>query len=120
MLHRSGRNGLTADTPAAQLVQRPECAVCLCRADNDVGQQRAGESSEREAWAADMLVAGATHLGGDYWEGDADDFAFRLWTVATRRHRRAAFDRHVFAFLQGEGVQHGVDFGECAPGAVGK
>ncbi|MGK0556119.1 hypothetical protein [Bordetella bronchiseptica] len=33
---------------------------------------------------------------------------------------RAAFDHPVFAFLLGEGQLHGVDFGERAPGAVGK
>ncbi|WP_033471264.1 hypothetical protein [Bordetella bronchiseptica] len=34
--------------------------------------------------------------------------------------QRAAFDHPVFAFLLGEGQLHGVDFGERAPGAVGK
>lgn len=34
--------------------------------------------------------------------------------------QRAAFDHPVFAFLLGEGQLHGVDFGERAPGVVGK
>ncbi|CAB3909854.1 hypothetical protein LMG26842_05811 [Achromobacter dolens] len=34
--------------------------------------------------------------------------------------QRTAFDHPVFAFLLGEGQLHGVDFGERAPGAVGK
>lgn len=37
-----------------------------------------------------------------------------------RQKLRAAFDHPVFAFLLGEGQLHGVDFGERAPGAVGK
>ncbi|KDC59382.1 hypothetical protein L512_5219 [Bordetella bronchiseptica MBORD624] len=37
-----------------------------------------------------------------------------------RQRLRAAFDHPVFAFLLGEGQLHGVDFGERAPGAVGK
>lgn len=34
--------------------------------------------------------------------------------------QRTMFDHPVFAFLLGEGQLHGVDFGERAPGAVGK
>lgn len=39
----AGRLGLTADTLAAQLSQRPEFADCLPQADKDGGQQRAGD-----------------------------------------------------------------------------
>lgn len=40
------RIGLTADTLAAQLAQRPEFADCLPQADKDGGQQREGGSHE--------------------------------------------------------------------------
>lgn len=43
------------------------------------------EVDERAAWAADMIAAGAKHLGGECWEWDVDDFEFRLWQTA-RRH----------------------------------
>lgn len=39
---------------------------------------------ERAAWAADMVAAGAQHLGGECWEWDVDDFEFRLWQIARR------------------------------------
>lgn len=39
----AGRLGLTADTLAAQLSQRPEVADCLPQTDKDGGQQRAGD-----------------------------------------------------------------------------
>lgn len=39
---------------------------------------------ERSAWAADMVAAGAKHLGGECWEWDVDDFEFRLWQIARR------------------------------------
>ena len=83
-------------------------------------QQHARDVDDREAWAADMVAAGAQHLGDECWEWESDDFLFQLWQVATRRQQRAAFDHPVFAFLLGEGQLHGVDFGERAPGAVGK
>lgn len=86
----------------------------------DGGQQRAGDADDREAWAEDMVAAGAQHLGDDCWEWESDDFLFHLWQVATGRQQRAAFDHPVFAFLLGESQLHGVDFGERAPGAVGK
>lgn len=43
------------------------------------------EVDERAAWEADMVAAGAKHLGGECWEWDVDDFEFRLWQIARRR-----------------------------------
>lgn len=45
---------------------------------------------ERQAWAADMVAAGAKHLGDECWEWESDDFLFHLWQVATGRQYRAA------------------------------
>ncbi|WZB76932.1 hypothetical protein WJ972_16915 [Achromobacter insuavis] len=77
--------------------QAPQFQACVDagrkhqpQAAKDGGQQHPGDSNDREAWAADMLAAGAMHLGGDCWEWDVDDFEFRLWQVATRRTNRTA------------------------------
>lgn len=50
---------------------------------------QASAENDREAWAADMLAAGAMHLGGECWEWESEDFLFHLWQVATRRQRAA-------------------------------
>ncbi|OMG85426.1 hypothetical protein [Achromobacter xylosoxidans] len=60
------------------------------QADKDGGQQRAGDVDERTAWAADMVAAGAKHLGEECWEWESDDFLFHLWQVATGRKQNAA------------------------------
>ena len=49
---------------------------------NDASAQGAGE---RESWEADMLAAGATHLGGDCWEWESDDFEFKIWQMGVLR-----------------------------------
>ncbi|CAP41278.1 dATP/dGTP pyrophosphohydrolase domain-containing protein [Bordetella petrii] len=51
-------------------------------------RQRDADENDREAWAADMIAAGAQHLGGDDWEWDVEDFQFRLWQQAMRRQQR--------------------------------
>ena len=51
-------------------------------------QQRAADENDRDAWAADMIAAGAEHLGDGYWEWDVEDFQFRLWQQAMRRQQR--------------------------------
>jgi hypothetical protein len=40
---------------------------------------------ERAAWVADMVAAGAKHLGASVGEWDVDDFEFRLWKIARGR-----------------------------------
>lgn len=44
----------------------------------------------RQAWAADMVAAGARHLGGECWEWDVDDFEYSLWRRAVARGRALA------------------------------
>lgn len=57
-------------------------ALMANAAANDASAQGAGE---RESWKADMLAAGATHLGGDCWEWEADDFEFKIWQMGVHR-----------------------------------
>lgn len=43
--------------------------------------------ADRTAWEADMVAAGAKHLGDECWEWDVQDFEFRLWQQAIGRAR---------------------------------
>lgn len=60
------------------------CAVFWRAAE----QQPAPEPGDRKAWEADMLAAGATHLGGDCWEWEVEDFEFKIWQMGVRRRQR--------------------------------
>ncbi|WP_454697182.1 hypothetical protein [Achromobacter aegrifaciens] len=42
---------------------------------------------DRTAWEADMVAAGAKHLGDECWEWETEDFEFRLWQQAIIRAR---------------------------------
>lgn len=86
------------------------------QADKDGGQQRAGDElthlraeNQRLRNGVDQDIAEVDRLQALY---DSE------WRKCKKL--RAAFDHPVFAFLLGEGQLHGVDFGERAPGAVGK
>lgn len=64
-------------------------AIGLLRASGTDAAPQASAENDREAWAADMLAAGAMHLGGECWEWESEDFLFHLWQVATRCQRAA-------------------------------
>lgn len=82
MRHRIDRLLAGVATPTDEA----ECALRRPRAE----QGAAGaKEDERKAWEADMVSAGAQHLGGDCWEWDVPDFEFKLWQGAMRRQQRA-------------------------------
>ncbi|KAA5921321.1 hypothetical protein F1536_23030 [Achromobacter xylosoxidans] len=97
------------------------------QADKDGGQQLRWRVTDDMRYAVRFAPSSAhwserlkEFFGPDAREGiDALEKQLREARAMLDR-LRAAFDHPVFAFLLGEGQLHGVDFGERAPGAVGK
>jgi len=79
---------------SARLIAAEEALKSVPGAESSQGIPGSVDANDREAWHADMIAAGATHLGGDFWEWEQENFAYALWKVAIERQQRGGDALH--------------------------